>query len=324
MTAVASRVDEVCESLRHSIEVDRLAQAYLVIGSPEGDAAELTDLVLGLLFCSGDTRPCGQCRECVAVSKRSHPDIHWVEPQKKSRRILIDQIRQLNESMHHTAFSGGWKVGVLVDADRIQIQAANAFLKTLEEPPPRCLFLLLARNANALPDTIVSRCQRILLSSGTEPLPEAWHETLLNMLAEPPDGTVLGRCARVSRITALLATIRAEVEAEISRDADEEVQDGDKDTLKARMEARTEARYKAYRTAVLQTLALWKHDVLLTVCGAGRDQLHFSAYGENIAAHAADLTYRVALQRVRNIEKAAQFLERNLPETAVLQDAFRD
>lgn len=320
MTAVASRVDEVCESLRHSIEVDRLAQAYLVIGSPEGDAAELTDRVLGLLFCSGDTRPCGQCRECVAVSKRSHPDVHRVEPQKKSRRILIDQIRQLNESMHHTAFSGGWKVGVLVDADRIQIQAANAFLKTLEEPPPRCLFLLLARNASALPDTIVSRCQRILLSSGTEPLPEAWHETLLNMLAEPPDGTVLGRYARVSRITALLATIHAEVEAEISGDADEEAQDVDKDTLKAR----TEARYKAYRMAVLQTLTLWNHDVLLTVCGAGRDQLHFSACGENIAAHAADLTYRVALQRVRNIEKAAQLLERNLPETAVLQDAFRD
>lgn len=319
MAAESAIFNQALGSIRSSITADRLAQAYLVIGSPQGDALHFTEQILLSLYCENDGSACGTCRTCRLAARRAHPDVQWIEPQKKSRRIAIEQIRNLEEYVYQTSFSGGWKVGILIDADRIGVEAANAFLKTLEEPPPRCLFLLLARNAHALPATVVSRCQRVVLSSEVDALPEEWREPLLNMLCDVTGQSPTSRTALSSRIESLLKVIHDAAEEEVAEGLTEESREESKDTITARVEAR----YKMYRATVLQMILLWQRDVLLHVCDAPPKALHFQDRVEDTARQAGGLDYRVAMQRVHAAGRIESLLESNLPEAAVLRTAFR-
>src|SRR5438270_814388 len=141
--------------LRRAHEQNRLGHAYLISG-PTGSgkrevAAEVANAVNGT-----DTKD-------VFSSKAR--EIFVAEPESKSRRILIQQIRELEHGLQMRSFEGRRKVAIIAEADRLQPQAANAFLKTLEEPPSNSLLLLLSTLPEALPDTIVSRCVCISLAA---------------------------------------------------------------------------------------------------------------------------------------------------------------
>src|SRR6267154_6175247 len=140
----------------------RLGHAYLISG-PAGSgkrevAAELASTVNGTD--AGD----------VFSSKAR--EIFVAEPESKSRRILIEQIRELEHGLQMRASDGRRKVAIIAEADRLQPQAANAFLKTLEEPPANSLLLLLSALPEALPDTILSRCISIPLTQRETKVPE--------------------------------------------------------------------------------------------------------------------------------------------------------
>lgn len=138
--------------ISRAIDSGRPANAYLLSGDVKGGCDELVSRLLAYLF-PGDA---------VQLENRSHPDVSYLEPEGKSRTIHVRSMRErMIEPMSTTAFSGGWKVGVVVGADRMEIEAANSFLKTLEEPPPKTLFLLLTDHPDAILPTIVSRTQRI-------------------------------------------------------------------------------------------------------------------------------------------------------------------
>jgi len=133
--------------LRRAHEQNRLAHAYLISGSRGSGkqllAAELASLVNGT--------------KATDVFSSKAREIFVAQPQSKSRRIVIGQIRNIEHALQMRASHGRRKVAIISDADRLQPQAANAFLKTLEEPPRDSLLLLLSALPEALPDTIVSR-----------------------------------------------------------------------------------------------------------------------------------------------------------------------
>src|SRR5437667_48782 len=140
--------------LRRAHDQKRLGHAYLISG-PAGSgkrevAAELASTVNGTH--AGD----------VFSSKAR--EIFVAEPESKSRRILIQQIRELEHGLQMRGAEGRRKVAIIAEADRLQPQAANAFLKTLEEPPANSLLLLLSSLPEALPDRIGSRCISIPLA----------------------------------------------------------------------------------------------------------------------------------------------------------------
>src|SRR2546428_5536734 len=144
--------------LRRAHEQARLGHAYLISG-PAGSgkrevAAELASIVNGT------------AANDVFSSKAR--EIFVAEPESKSRKILIEQIRELEQGLQMRAAEGRRKVAIIAEADRLQPQAANAFLKTLEEPPANSLLLLLSALPEALPDTIVSRCISIALAANGE------------------------------------------------------------------------------------------------------------------------------------------------------------
>ena len=153
-------VAEAFSLISRAIDGGHAAHGYLIVGDLKGGCAELTDLILRKLFPN----------EIAQVESGSHPDIIRLEPQGKSRTIKVERDKGddgpgmrdgLVVPMETTAFSGGWKVGIISGADRLNNESANAFLKSLEEPPPKTMYFLLTDQPDAILPTIVSRTQRI-------------------------------------------------------------------------------------------------------------------------------------------------------------------
>src|SRR6266568_2084071 len=162
------------EFLRRAHEQDRLAHAYLITGAPGSGkellAAELASLVNGT-----------PTKDVFSAKAR---EVFIARPESKSRRIVTAQIRALEHALQMRAADGRRKVAIVPDADRLQTEAANAFLKTLEEPPKDSLLLLLSALPEALPETILSRCIAISLALNGELQSNDEEEKLAKLLQE--------------------------------------------------------------------------------------------------------------------------------------------
>ncbi len=112
-------------------------------------------------------RPCGECRACQLVASGSHPDLHIVESEHVGASLKIDQVRRLEHTLSLTPVEGRCQVAILRRFEEATTSAANALLKTLEEPSPQVVLVVLAQEADLLLPTIVSRCQHVPL----RPLP---------------------------------------------------------------------------------------------------------------------------------------------------------
>ncbi|MBP7831198.1 MAG: DNA polymerase III subunit [Kiritimatiellae bacterium] len=304
------RFSELFENLRQGHAAGRLAHAYLVVGAPRGNALALSEALLQLLFCTGESKPCGECAECRRVREHAHPDILWIEPESKGRQIKIDRIREeLIPRLSQSAYGGGWKAGVLIQADRMKDAAANAFLKMLEEPPPSSLILLLTDAPQELLPTIVSRCHRLLLAEEPAARTEAWLGPLLEILRGDAPADALQALAQVARMKALLEGVRAAAEDEAPPQSPGEAEP-DKDVE----EARIRTRVLEARAGIVRRLLEWRRDVLLTVLGIGAEELRFPDEAAALRRQAAGLDYAAALRRFRAAEALHRQLERNVPD----------
>jgi DNA polymerase-3 subunit delta' len=124
------------------------------------------------LNCTGTNKPCGECRSCQDTLAARHTDVEFVAPggicdepdhrdHADSRNLRICQVRRLERVLSLAPYAGGRRVAVVDAADSLQAEAANAFLKTLEEPPAGSVIILLAERPERLPETVISRCQRL-------------------------------------------------------------------------------------------------------------------------------------------------------------------
>jgi DNA polymerase-3 subunit delta' len=136
----------------------RLPHALLLTGRPGWGEIEFANWLGAFLLGS----------DAGGASTLAHPDLRWIEAEDGGREIKIDQIRALNEFAYGTVQAAQAKVAIIADADRMNRAAANAMLKTLEEPPRATFLLLTSTRAGRLPATILSRCQRFEI----EPAPD--------------------------------------------------------------------------------------------------------------------------------------------------------
>jgi len=170
------------ELLQRSLATDHVAHTYLLAGPPQIGKSTLALTFAQALNCTGDEPPCGQCRACRLIASGRHPDVRLVETEraasgerKGKREIGIDQVRALQHEVNLKPYEGRWKVAIIAGAEELSLEAANALLKTLEEPPPQVVLILTATSSEALLPTIASRCQLITL----RPLPAATIESAL-------------------------------------------------------------------------------------------------------------------------------------------------
>ncbi len=177
--------EAVAEQLHRSLRRGRLAHAYLFTG-PRGSGKEAVARTLAkALNCTGkDYDSCDHCDSCRRADEGAHPDVYWVRPESKSRRIQVEQMREFMKAVNLRSSMGGVKVGIVVDADCLGEEASNAFLKTLEEPPAQTVIILLTADPQRLLPTILSRCLRISFGPTTERAESPYHEKLMPLLVK--------------------------------------------------------------------------------------------------------------------------------------------
>lgn len=209
--------------LSASIIQQRTGHAYLITGPSQVGKTTLARTFAQALACEAAPaeRPCGTCRTCTLIAADRHPDVRLLQPETNERgtqSIKIEQIRTLQGELSLSAYEARVKVGILKRFDTANLNAANAFLKTLEEPPANVVLLLTANDADTLLPTINSRCRTVNL----RPLPAALiEETLMtrhhvgpeqaNLLAHLADGR-LGWAIQAKENPALLEERAAQLE----------------------------------------------------------------------------------------------------------------
>lgn len=308
--------DEACHLLERAHAKDRLAHAYLLTGPAGSGKRELASRACALLL--GEN-----------ITGFQHPEVHLVEPESKSRRILIEQMRELEHHLQMRSLLGGRKVGVIIDADRLQPNAANAFLKTLEEPPAHGHLLLLSSQPEQVLETILSRCLEIPLRPievhTASPLQQRLLAALQNHARQPAPG-LAPAFGLVREFQALLAEARDAIQAEADAAFKTEEQHY-KQTSEAGKwledredyyKALTQSRYIAVRQTLLDTLDQWWADALRqkTSPETGTALLDHPALAGETAALAQRHTAAALLGKAAALEK----LRENLGAIGVQQE----
>ncbi len=177
----------------------RLAHGYLFVG-PEGVGKRLTALRLAqAINCEqGEGQACGVCPSCHKHAQGLHLDLHLVTPH--GQRISVDQVKELSTEMVRRPHEGRYRVAILDPADRLSPEATNALLKTLEEPAPASVFILISDNLEGILPTVRSRCQLVRFG----PLPPMALEKILTQRGVSADQvSIIAKLARGSAQEAL-------------------------------------------------------------------------------------------------------------------------
>jgi DNA polymerase III subunit delta' len=160
------------EGARHEVDAaiaaERLAHGLLIHEDPGAGGLELARWIAQRVNCREPARaPCGDCQECRWIAADQHPDVTRLSPEGDSTQITIQAVRDLSADLAFTAHGRGYKVAIIAPAEAMNHFAANALLKTLEEPPKRTLVLLVTSQPSRLLPTLRSRCSRLRLAGPT-------------------------------------------------------------------------------------------------------------------------------------------------------------
>lgn len=175
--------------LQGGLEQGRVAHAYLFTGPAHVGKMTLARDMACALNCSAAKPPCGECTSCRRIQEGKHADVQEIglgknEEGKIKTEISIEEIRQLQHSANLPPFEGKCRVYIIDGAEGMSTEAANCLLKTLEEPQDKVVFILLTAKERLLPETVISRCQRLEL----KPVPIEEAKQALIERWKVPDG----------------------------------------------------------------------------------------------------------------------------------------
>jgi DNA polymerase-3 subunit delta' len=318
--------------LQRSLASGRLGHAYLFAGDSLENLETLARTLAKTLNCENPVKTknaatdcCDECSSCRKIDNGTHADIHWARPESKSRIITVEQIRDLMQQIQLKPTEAGYKISIIVAADRLNTQAANAFLKTLEEPPAKSVLILLSTEPQRILETILSRCLRLnFFGDGSRPLDAAqagWLEHF-GALAAGEQKSLLGRYRLLDVLLQRLGEIRSHVdESLVARSPLEKYDEVEKDLREkweTELTAAIEAEYRRQRADLLLLLQWWLRDVWLHTLAAGKDLLNFPKISgaETIARR---INSRQALENLQTLEQTQRLLHTNVQEALALE-----
>ena len=318
--------------LQRGLKNGNLGHAYLISGPAHAGKMTLALALARALNCCSDEAPCGDCAECRRIDAGSHPDVMVValgssaDDENRSRTEI--SIKQVRDDIQHWAnlppFEGKYRVFIIGGAEMLSLEAANCLLKTLEEPQPGVLFLLLTDQPGRLPETVISRCQRIDLG----PVASEKIKTALLQKGSPEEkAELLGRLSHgrpgwafeMGSNETLLARREEHIESLL------EVTEGD---LEKRFAFATElaGRFSQKRTEVQEILEEWSdlwRDILLH-----RASLNDTTTNLDYASRLQSLAERFNINEIRDaigaIGNAVKQLRQNGNPRLVLEVLMLD
>jgi DNA polymerase-3 subunit delta' len=219
-----------------------------------------------------------------------------------------------------------WKVAILVAADRLNVQAANAFLKTLVEPPPHSTILLLTTEPSRILETILSRCLRLTFAGETGPRTDPGFAEWLTAFSEMAMGHQSGLLSRYRLLGTLLAKLndlKAEAEKTLSARSPLEKFDTIEPRLREKWEAELaaaiEAEYRKRRADLLLALQWWLRDIWLQALAHGQELLSFPALARAAQSVAGRISPKDALENIEVLEQTQRLLGSNVQEALALE-----
>ena len=321
--------------LQRSLERGRLGHAYLFSGDDLTELERIARTLAKVVNCEKPTArspsglaldSCDQCVSCKKIDADNHPDISWVRAESKSRVITIEQMRELMQTIHLKPTVAQYKFGIIVAADRLNPQAANAFLKTLEEPPADSILVLLSNDPQRMLETILSRCLRLSFAGvGTRPHDPAllnWI-TQFSELAAAEQRSLLTRYQVLSVLLNRLNAVKAEISETLGKRSPleryDDIDPGVREKWEEELEAAIEAEYRRQRSELLASLQWWFRDVWLSSMGVDGDLLAFPQLSANVKKVAARIAPADAMKNLRMLEDTQLLLATNVQEALALE-----
>lgn len=302
---------DIIQYMKNAIEQKKLSHAYIVNGQRGSGKKLLSRLFAMTLQCeSGESEPCGNCKSCMQTKNGNQPDIITVSHEKPTS-ISVDEIRQqINGDILIKPYSSPYKIYIIPEADLMTVQAQNALLKTLEEPPEYAIIFLLTENADNLLATIRSRCVMLKLRNIKDKLVKNY---LMEQLHVPDYQAEL--CAAFAQGNIGRAAMLAQSEHfnEIKDDAIQLMKYIDQMELSEIVSAIKQInKYKLEVTDYLDILTIWYRDVLLYKATKEIEGLVFSDQLSFIKEKASKSSYEGIEKILTSIEKAKQRIKANV------------
>jgi len=329
-----SREEDSIQLLQRSLARQRLGHAYLFSGDDLEHLQLVARTLAKTLNCQepresksvpGARDSCDQCPSCRKIDSGNHPDVQWVRPESKSRVITIDQMRALMQTIFLKPTDAEYKVAIIVCADRLNSQAANAFLKTLEEPPARSILILLSTESGRILETILSRCLRLNFAGESDRFADEAFLSWLKQFSETAvaeRGSLLSRYRLLSVLLARLTALKESIDADLTARSPLEKYDDLDPKLREKWEdeltASIEAEYRRQRADVLTGLEFFLRDVWLHALGNAH-WLTFPALKPATEALASRIDAPAASGNLRVVEKLQRQLNSNVQEALALE-----
>ncbi len=258
---------------RNAVRNGKIAHAYLLHCDDRRLSQSFSRALAQTLSCksrSSDGDACGRCEICAKIADGSYPELFTLLPTSKSRKIKIgkdeteqDSVRWFQSLFYLTAaYESGKKIGIIMDADCMMPQAQNAFLKTLEEPPPDSYFIICTANPSELLPTFRSRCQRISILRNSQRYDFEEKESLLGILREISRGSPgLPLAEKASAgLCAVFDGLRQKAEAVVGAEWERTLENakgleaGARDSLDDRIEAAISSEYVMARERLMSMI----------------------------------------------------------------------
>ena len=330
--------DAAVAMLARCLAEDRISHAYLFVGPAQVGKATAARQFAQALNCLEDEPPCGECRACRLIAEGKHPDVETMgiggvceEPEHRdhrtdgSRDIRICQVRRMERILSRTPYEGRCRVIIVDPADALTTEAANAFLKTLEEPPPNVVLILVAQREEVLLPTVRSRCRRVPFRAApvaavARALEERW--------SVPPErAELLARLSR-GRLGWALAALADEQLLAAHETALDEAQRLAEAGYAERLAVAGEmgSRWLRDREGVLRTLEAWQEwwrDVLLVSVRRPEQVTHVDQL-DTLRRQAAQYEVGAVFQPLEAIARAARELEENASPVLALEVLMLD
>lgn len=308
----------IIQYIKNAVKQDKVSHAYILNGERGSGKKMLAKLFAQTLQCEkGGDEPCYECHSCRQAISNNHPDIIRVSHEKPNT-ISVEDIRtQINEDIQIKPYSGKYKIYIVPDADMMTVQAQNALLKTIEEPPSYAVIFLLTENAQSLLPTICSRCVMLKLRNIKDKLVKQYLMEELHVPDYKADVCTAFAQGNIGKATMLA---NSEHFNEIKDEAIQLLKNIDTMELHDLVDAvRRITVYKIEINDYLDILMIWYRDVLIYKATKNIDRLIFSEQLDYIKERAKKSSYEGIEKILDALEKAKARLKANVNFELVME-----
>ena len=310
--------EDIIWHLKNAILAGKVSHAYILSGEEGSGKRLLADTFAMALQCEqGGTEPCMQCRSCRQAASGSQPDIIHVVHEKPAS-IGVEDIRgQVNGDIAIKPYRSPYKIYIIDEADKMTVQAQNALLKTIEEPPSYAVIMLLTENAEALLPTIRSRCVMMKLRNIKDQLVKKY---LMEQLEVPDYKADVCVAFAQGNMGKAIMLAHSEYFNEIKEEAVHLLRNIDEMTVPELTEAVKRCMtYKLEINDYLDIIAIWYRDVLIYKATKSVDRVVFSDQMKYIKERARKSSYEGIENILDALEKAKARLKANVNFELVME-----